>query len=315
MIAKTEMERIFRSGCIDNRQIACLADALTASVGEAFASRFVNKQLDIAEIEKADAFPKSFSREKFLEVNQIWQRQNWNAKHRLANAAETAASAELRKKEAQRQVEQRDALKAAMAARKAAEDELNRVRSENDGLRADVERANKALELAESKRTAAEQAAEEQKAAKLKVEIQLHQIDMTFPRELVALCQRFAKILPSSDSSSRILYLYLALVAAEPIEGSRFVARFDLFDKELYRLLKDEAKRLQEVRAQFAEDLNARLLATWVTWNLLNESYDEKKFKTNDSTGTRVQEVVSALIMKRDGGVLRRAEVRTDIEA
>ena len=281
MIATTELCKIFKTGHIDNSQVSCIADALVEYVGEPFAGKFVNKCLEDSEIAGVKTFPKMFAREKFVEVNNLWKRQGWVAKHRLADGKPVAASS------------------------MSAESALRVAQRENVELRAKLE--SEKVRLDDAARFAAEL-----KAEKAKAEERLSVFSAVFPDEVAILGEKFSKALSTDVGSRRVIYLYLAMISAESVERSPFGYRFKLFDDELYLLLKKDPKKLKQCREMFAEDLNPRLASLRVTWDLVGETFDETKFTTTDSSGTVVAEVISAMITKINGDIARRAKVRLE---
>ena len=349
MIATTELSKIFKTGCIDNNQVSCLADALIDYVDEAFAYRFVNKQLDDAEILGVSKFPKLFVCEKFIEVNRLWRLQKWSSTHwlvgvkpgasamaakaravRIAPVAVSSAStgvgsgssAEFDKaKRVKAELIQKldkanEELKLAIEAKAKAEAAVDVAKRENAELRAELETTRKALELKCKSLEAVENelrcSVVELKAEKAKNEAMLNSLKVAFPEQVIGLADKLTRAMPPTVGARRVVYLYLGMITADPIDETAFGDRFRLFDGELYQLFKDDPAKLKQARDMFAVDLNPRLTGLQVTWDLLGQPFSQEKFSTSDSFGTEVTEVISALITKPNGSIVRRAKVKTE---
>ena len=338
MIATAELSKIFKTGCIDNSQVSCLADALIGYVDEAFACRFINKLLDDLEISCVSTFPKQFVREKFIEVNNLWKRQSWSAKHRLVDAEPGAAMAAVKvntariaytaipstiagvvsvsSTEFERANNARDELvrkldkvneelNAAIEAKSKAEVALDEVKKECADVRTELDVAKKKPD--ETVRTVTEL-----KVEKAKNEAMINLLKVAFPGQIISLANKLTKVMPPTVGARRVIYLYLGMITADPIDEAAFGSRFKLFDDELYLLFKDDPARLKQARDMFAADLNPRLTGRQVTWDFLGHPFNTEKFSTSDSFGTEVTEVISALITKPNGSVVRRAKVKTE---
>ena len=350
MIATVEINKIFKSGCVDNSQVSCIADALAGFVDEGFACRFVNKQLDDVEIERASGFPSTFSAAKFVLVNQVWKRQGWVSKHRLAGAKTGSAVSkskatrmssrfavavkgvtgtpssgnaveanrinnELSVKLDRMNEEIKAAIEArakAEAAAVAAQQEKSKLVEELDVARKDAESKGKALDAAKKDVAEAVRSLTELKAEKAENDAVIAALKAAFPEDVAALGANLAKAMPDTVGARRVIYLYLAILTSDPIEEAAFGNRFKLFDDELYLLLRDDPAKLKQTRDMFAADINGRLTGQRVTWDFLGESFDPVKFSTSDSFGTEVTEVIAALITKVNGSVVRRAKVKTE---
>ena len=350
MIATVEINKIFKSGCVDNSQVCCIADALVGLVDEGFACRFVNKQLDETEIMRVGGLPSSFPVAKFVQVNQVWRRQWWVSKHRLAGvqsgsvvskcqvtrihshsavaakgakgvlASGNAVEAERIKNELIVKLDRvNDELKTtieakakAEAAAVAAQQEKSKLVEELDAAKNDAKSKGKALDAAKKKMVEAVRSLAELKAEKEKNDAMISQLKAVFPEDVAALGAKLAKAMPDTAGSRRVIYLYLAIITSDQIEEATFGNRFKLFDDELYLLFKDDPTKLQQARDMFAADINGRLSGQRVTWDFLGEPFDPEKFSTSDSFGTEVTEVIAALITKVNGSVVRRARVKTE---
>ena len=336
MIATVEINKIFKSGCVDNSQVSCIADALAGFVDEGFACRFVNKQLDDVEIERASGFPSTFSAAKFVLVNQVWKRQGWVSKHRLAGAKPGSA---VSKSKATRM-----SSSFVVAAKGVTETlssgnavETNRINNElmvkldrmNEEIKAAIEARAKAEAAAVAAQQEKSKLAEELDAAKKHVAEAVRSLTLlkaekaendamvaalkaAFPEDVAALGANLVKAMPDTVGARRVIYLYLAIITSDPIEEAAFGNRFKLFDDELYLLLRDDPTKLKQTRDMFAADINGRLTGQRVTWDFLGESFDPAKFSTSDSFGTEVTEVIAALITRVNGSVVRRAKVKTE---
>lgn len=338
MIATTELSKIFKTGCIDNSQVTCLADALIDYVDEAFACRFINKLLDDSEIFCVSTFPKQFVREKFIEVNNLWKRQSWSAKHRLVGVkpgttmsvpkantgriASTAISATIagvvpgsiteleRANSARVELVQKldkvnEELKAAIEAKIKAEAASDAAKKECADVRTELDVAKKKLD--EAVRTVTEL-----KDENAKKDAMVNSLKVAFPEQIISLANKLTKAMPPTVGARRVIYLYLGVITADPIDEAAFGNRFKLFDDELYLLFKDDPEWLKQARDMFAADLNPRLTGRQVTWDFLGHPFNTEKFSTSDSFGTEVTEVISALITKPNGSVVRRAKVKTE---
>lgn len=320
MIAAKELARIVKTGQIDNSQVACLTDALADGVGEDFARRFVNKQLEDSEIAGVRAFPQSLAREKFVEANHVWQSQDWNAKHRLASKDPVAAQSARKQKE--------DVVLRAKAAESAVRQQLVAAQKETAAVRRELDAANEALEqkaqmIAESEAKCAEAKGradslsgqvKELQEKNREVELELKALSSAFPKEIVDVASKLETLLPEGANSRLVLFLYLALVSADKIDGRTFKKRFALFDEELFQLLREDPSRLSLARQAFADDLNARMEDLCVSWSLLGERFDEAKFSPEDGFGDEVTGVKSALVTRKsNGAVVTKAKVYTAV--
>ena len=342
MIATTELGKIFRAGCIDNSQVSCLADSLVDFVDETFAARFVNKSLEDSDIVAVTSFPKTFAVEKFQEVNRFWRQQSWRAKHRLSDGNATTGvvpaaranagysspvpSAQINSLVAKNNALEDRARKAEAELSVVAEElmkahaTLMSLQSENMALDKDLTSMTKDLEvMSKSLETTQGQLEDEKRktfdllAEIAKNEALLDSLRTVFPEEIVTLGVRFSRLLPPTINARRLNYLYLSLVSAQPIDDSSFNGRFKLFDDELYALFKSDANELSRAREMFAADLNPRMTRIQVSWDFIGQPFDAERFSTSDSFGTEVTEVISALITKANGSVVRRAKVKTEI--
>lgn len=323
MIATVEIRRIAKTGRIDNCQVCCIADALVGLAGEELARRFVNKRLEESALSGVQAFPPSFPMEKFVQANRIWTREDWMPKHRLLGGADSSAT-EVQAKPApggsastarDQENRVRDELSAALdTARERLRQAVDaRVRAEADAAEARVARAKLAADLdeAQARLSEAVSTATRLEAEKVEIEARLATLQSVFPDDVSALGAKLARDMPDTVGARRVIYLYLAMITADPIEEPIFGNRFKLFDDELYSLFKDDPSTLKRTRVLFAVDVNARLAKHRVSWDLLGETFDAEKFSTSDSFGTKVTDVISALITADDGSVVRRAKVRT----
>lgn len=319
MIAAKELARIVKTGQIDNSQVACLTDALVDGVGKDFAERFVNKQLEDSEIVGVKAFPQSLAREKLVEANHIWQDQDWNAKHRLASKDPVAAQSARKQKE--------DVVLRAKVAESAVRQQLVEAQKETAAVRRELDAANEALErktqmIAESEAKCEEAniradslsgQVKELQEKNREVESELKSLSSAFPKEIVDVASKLETFLPEGADSRLVLFLYLALVSADKIDGRAFKKRFALFDEELFQLLRENPACLLLARQAFADDLNARMEDLCVSWSLLGERFDEAKFSPEDGFGDEVTEVKSALVTRKNtGAVIAKAKVFTD---
>ena len=271
MIATVEINKIFKSGCVDNSQVSCIADALAGFVDEGFACRFVNKQLDDVEIERASGFPSTFSAAKFVLVNQVWKRQGWVSKHRLAGAkpgsavskskatrmsssfavaakgvtgthsSGNAVEANRIKAELIAKLDKvNEELKVAIEAKAKAEadaanaqKDMSQLAAELDAAKKDAELTGKSFEAAKKKMVEAVRTATELKAEKAKNEAMLSALKAAFPEDVATLGANLAKAMPNTVGARRVIYLYLAIITSDPIEEAAFGNRFKLFDDEL----------------------------------------------------------------------------------
>lgn len=319
MIAAKELARIVKTGQIDNSQVACLTDALVDGVGKDFAERFVNKQLEDSEIVGVKAFPQSLAREKLVEANHIWQDQDWNAKHRLASKDPVAAQSARKQKE--------DVVLRAKVAESAVRQQLVEAQKETAAVRRELDAANEALErktqmIAESEAKCEEAniradslsgQVKELQEKNREVESELKSLSSAFPKEIVDVASKLETFLPEGADSRLVLFLYLALVSADKIDGRAFKKRFALFDEELFQLLRENPACLLLARQAFADDLNARMEDLCVSWSLLGERFDEAKFSPEDGFGDEVTEVKSALVTRKNtGAVIAKAKVFTN---
>lgn len=350
MIATVEINKIFKSGCVDNSQVCCIADALVCFVDEGFARRFVNKQLDDVEIERISGLPSAFSAAKFVLVNQVWKRQVWVSKHRLAGAklgstvltsqttrilslpaavgkgpagaiaSGNVAEANRIKNELIAKLDRaNEELKTAIEAKTKAEaavivaqQEKSKLVTELETVKKDAELKGKSFDAAKKKMVEAVRLLTELKAEKAKDDAMIAALKAAFPEDVATLGANLAKAMPNTVGARRVIYLYLAIITSDPIEEAAFGNRFKLFDDELYLLFRDDPTELKQTRDMFAADINGRLTGQRVTWDFLGEPFNTEKFSTSDSFGTEVTEVISALITKVNGSVARRAKVRTE---
>lgn len=308
MFAAKEIDRIRKTGSIDNRQVACLTDELAESIGEGFARRFVDKVLDDAEIVNASGFSSTFTREKFAEVNRLWQSQDWNAKHRLANVA----SADERKRKAesaQRERETEATLRQQLATAQKSVETLGA-----DLAAAKEKLAQKERKLSETEKKCSESVAQIEKlqAQGQKNEAKLKALTSVFPDEVSSVATKFAELLPEGEKSRVVIYLYLSLVASD-LKAQFSQKQFALFDAALYQLLENDTDKLKSIRQTFEGDLNPRLGDLMVSWDLVGMDYNENYFKLTPGCGQTVTKVLSALVTRKsDGSVIVKASVKTD---
>ena len=185
------------------------------------------------------------------------------------------------------------------------ESEVSSLKNENTNLAGNLDAAKKKIVDMVRSLTAL-------KAEKAKNDAMISSLKAAFPVKVVALGARLAKSLPDTVGARRVIYLYLAIITADPVEEAAFGSRFKLFDDELYLLFKDDPPKLKEARDVFAADINSRLTGQKITWDFLGEQFSDEKFSTSDSLGTEVTEVISALITRGNGAVVRRARVKTE---
>ena len=115
-----------------------------------------------------------------------------------------------------------------------------------------------------------------------------------------------------ADASLKtLLFSFLLVTSHSPIEDESFVMRFNTFDKELFRLFKNDPEKLTSLRTHIQEFLNARLENHKINWDLIGNVYDEELHRTDDSIGQTVLAVEAALIT---GKTCQRAKVRTSNE-
>ena len=139
----------------------------------------------------------------------------------------------------------------------------------------------------------------------------------SFPEEVQTVGTKLTALLTApidgvdAGTGLRIANLYLTMISSASFETARFETWFAFFDEELYRLLSAQPERLKTVRDLLEDDLNGRLHDVRVSWNLIGDSFDEARYRSNDAFGDRVTEVISALMVKPDGTIVRRAKVRT----
>ena len=108
-----------------------------------------------------------------------------------------------------------------------------------------------------------------------------------------------------------LLFSFLLVTSHSPIEDESFLIRFNTFDKELFRLFKNDPEKLASLRKHFQEFLNNNLEHHTINWDLIGNVYDEERHRTDDSLGQTVLAVESALIT---GRTCQRAKVRTSNE-
>ena len=347
MKAESELGRICQEEQINNSQVLCITDALVEYVDEKFAERFVNKKLEDADIRSVESFPKYFNLDKFISVNKVWRLQKWGAKHRLVDRSNVTDSkkgadpfasgmnvktangsllshAEMRKlQKEKKELEERlsraeSEYASSMQKLKQASASLQTVQEENAGLKENVFSLTKELKLKSENLEVSIKELEsvKQKSVQLESELavkisQLGSLHAIFPNDVVITGYKLAQALPSSIDARRVNYLYLSLVSSNQIDETAFAARFKFFDDELYALLMDDETVLAHVRAIIAADLNPRLANLQVTWDIVGAPYDSDKYATLDTEGIEVVKVLSALITKKNGAVVRRAQVKT----
>ena len=336
MNASVEITKIFKSSCVDNSQVCCIADKLVTLIDEGFASRFVNKLLDDSEIKGVEGLPSTFPVEKFIGVNQVWKRQGWKSKHRLDSAKIDSAVSKCQTRRmppttvgaykmtdsvaSNTKGAEADCINAELIARlgkvneelKLAIKAKAKAEAEAVDVQKEIEKLAVELDATKKKMDEAVQMATELNAEKKKNESMLSALKAAFPEDVTALGARLAKAMSDTIGARRVIYLYLGVIASEPIEVAAFVNRFRLFDDELYWLFKDDPEKLQQVRDMFAADINSRLTGQRVTWDFLGAPFNNEKFSTSDSFGTEVTEVISALITTVNDSVVRRAKVKTE---
>jgi hypothetical protein len=196
-------------------------------------------------------------------------------------------------------------LKAAIEAKIKAEAASDAAKKECADVRTELDVAKKKLD--EAVRTVTEL-----KDENAKKDVMINSLKVAFPEQIISLANKLTKAMPPTVGARRVIYLYLGVITADPIDEAAFGNRFKLFDDELYLLFKDDPARLKQARDMFAADLNPRLTSRQVTWNLLGWTFNEREFYSEDSFGTEVIEVISALITKSDGSVVRKAKVKTE---
>lgn len=192
-----------------------------------------------------------------------------------------------------------DELKEAIAAKVKAEANAAAVLKEKKQIAVEFDKAVRTLRV-------------ELESEKSRAEATIAAFKSAFPEDVAELGTALVKKLPDGIGSRRVVYLYLAIITSDSIEETAFGNRFKLFDDELYQLLRDVPAVLKQVRDIFATDINGRLTGLRIAWNFLGEPFDTERFSSLDSYGTEVTEVISALITKINGSIVRRAKVRTE---
>lgn len=190
--------------------------------------------------------------------------------------------------------------------------EIKRKDAELHHVRSDLDARNVEVQALKGRLAQAEQASIATKCLLEEKETSLRQKEAFLPSEVSAWAALLFQDRQPEASDLAVFYSCASMLGMIGREGREFLNRFKRFDRELFLAYEDDKDILGYWRKRYQTFLNQELQSYAVTWDLEGDTYDESIHLTNDSSGSTVTSVESAMVTARSNNSCKlRALVHT----